>query len=184
MFFQRTPHKSNGCWRYPFYDCDSVDVCSLFTVASIVGGWGEWGLCLERSKKEGKDQESIQSSTTPDPGYLNAVQDIEDIQGKEKWKKIVHTILRIGIIRALNESVGRLFKAATQHRQNNSDNQRKKEGKDQESIQSSTTPDPGYLNAVRDIETEKSEFGFTDCLGCNFIILNTILNRFAADCML
>ena len=25
---------------------------------------------LEQSKKEGKDQESIQSSTTPDPGYL------------------------------------------------------------------------------------------------------------------
>ena len=29
------------------------------------------------SKKEGKYQESIKSSTTPDPGYL------EDIQGKE-----------------------------------------------------------------------------------------------------
>ena len=38
---------------------------------------------------------------------LNAVQDIEDIQGKEQWKEIVHTILRIGIIRALNESAGR-----------------------------------------------------------------------------
>ena len=25
--------------------------------------------CSEQSKKEGKDQESIQSSTTPDPGY-------------------------------------------------------------------------------------------------------------------
>ena len=25
--------------------------------------------CLAQSKKEGKDQESIQSSTTPDPGY-------------------------------------------------------------------------------------------------------------------
>ena len=34
---------------------------------------------------------------------LNAVQDIEDIQGQEYWKYIVHTILRIGIIRALNE---------------------------------------------------------------------------------
>ena len=34
---------------------------------------------------------------------------------------IVHTILRIGIIRALNESAGRLFRAATQHRKNNCD---------------------------------------------------------------
>ena len=56
---------------------------------------------------------------------LNAVQDIEDIQGQEKWKEIVHTILRIGKIRALNESAGRLFRAATQHRQNNSDNKSK-----------------------------------------------------------
>ena len=37
---------------------------------------------------------------------LNAVQDIEDIQGQEQWKEIVHTILRIGKIRALNESAG------------------------------------------------------------------------------
>ena len=44
---------------------------------------------------------------------------------------IVHAILRIGIIRALSESVGRLFRAATQHRQNNSDDQSKKDGKDQ-----------------------------------------------------
>ena len=56
---------------------------------------------------------------------FNAVQDIEDIQGQELWKEIVHTILRIGKIRALNESAGRLFRAATQHRQNNSDNQSK-----------------------------------------------------------
>ena len=56
---------------------------------------------------------------------LNAVQDIEDIQGQEWWKKIVHTILRIRIIRALNESAGRLLRAAAQHRQNNSDNQSK-----------------------------------------------------------
>ena len=42
-----------------------------------------------------------------------------------QWKEIVHTILRIGKIRALNESAGRLFRAATQHRQNNSDNQSK-----------------------------------------------------------
>ena len=75
---------------------------------------------------------------------FNAVKDIEDIQGKELWKVIVRAILRIGIIRALNESAGRLFRAATQHRQNNSDNQSKKDGKDQESIQSSATPDPGY----------------------------------------
>ena len=61
---------------------------------------------------------------------LNAVKDIEDIQGKEFWKVIVRAILRIGIIRALNESAGRLFRAATQHRQNNSDNQSKKDGKD------------------------------------------------------
>ena len=40
---------------------------------------------------------------------LNAVQDIKDIQGQEKWKEIVHTILRIGIIRALNESAGGPF---------------------------------------------------------------------------
>ena len=48
---------------------------------------------LSQSKKEDKDQESIESSTT-----------------------IVHTILRIGIIRALSECVGRRFRAATQHR--------------------------------------------------------------------
>ena len=30
----------------------------------------------------------------------------EDIQGQELWNEIVHTILRIGIIRALNESAG------------------------------------------------------------------------------
>ena len=36
------------------------------------------------------------------------------------------------------------FRAATQHRQNNSNNQSKKVCKDQESIQSSTIPDPGY----------------------------------------
>ena len=45
---------------------------------------------------------------------------------------IEHTILRIGIVKALNESVGRLFWAATQHRQNISDNQSKKDGNDQE----------------------------------------------------
>ena len=33
---------------------------------------------------------------------------------------IVHAILRIGIIRALNESVGRLFRAATQPSSKNS----------------------------------------------------------------
>ena len=48
---------------------------------------------------------------------LNAEQDIEDIQGQEEWKEIVHTILRIGIIRALNESAGSLFRAASQYRQ-------------------------------------------------------------------
>ena len=42
---------------------------------------------------------------------LNSVQEIKDIQGQE-WKEIVHTILRIGIIRAFNESAGRLFRAA------------------------------------------------------------------------
>ena len=42
---------------------------------------------------------------------LNSAQEIKDIQGQE-WKEIVHTILRIGIIRALNESAGRLFRAA------------------------------------------------------------------------
>ena len=35
---------------------------------------------------------------------------------------------------ALNVSAGRRIRAATQHRQNNSDNERKKDGKDQESI--------------------------------------------------
>ena len=37
------------------------------------------------------------------------IQDIWIIQGKEEWNVIVHTILSIGIIRALNESSGRLF---------------------------------------------------------------------------
>ena len=27
------------------------------------------GILMEKSREEGKDQESIQSSTTPDPGY-------------------------------------------------------------------------------------------------------------------
>ena len=45
-------------------------------------------------------------------------------------KRAKITILRIGIIRALNESVGSLFRAAKQHRKNKSDNQSKKEGKD------------------------------------------------------
>ena len=40
---------------------------------------------------------------------LKCGQDIEDIQGHEYWKDIAHTILRVGIIRALNESAGRLF---------------------------------------------------------------------------
>ena len=40
---------------------------------------------------------------------------------------------------------GDFFTAPTQHRQNNSDNQSKKGDKDQELIQSSTTPDPGYI---------------------------------------
>ena len=53
-------------------------------------------------------------------------------------------MLRIGIIRSLNDSAGRLFRVATQHRQNNSDNESTKGCKDQESIQSSTKPDPGY----------------------------------------
>ena len=46
--------------------------------------------------------------------------------------------------RAYNESVGRLLRATTQHRQINSDNHNKKKGKDQELIQPSTSPDPGY----------------------------------------
>ena len=49
---------------------------------------------------------------------LNVIQDIVDIQGKEKWKVVIHAIMRIGIIRALNESAGRLFRVAIQ---NNSD---------------------------------------------------------------
>ena len=36
------------------------------------------------------------------------------------------------------------FRAATQQRHDNSGNQRKEEGKDQESIPSSTTPDQGH----------------------------------------
>ena len=44
---------------------------------------------------------------------------------------IVHAILRIGIIRTLNDCAGRLFRATIQHRQNNSDNQSKKDSKDQ-----------------------------------------------------
>ena len=57
---------------------------------------------------------------------------------------IVHAITRIGIIRALNESVWILFGATTQKRQNNSDNQSEKDSNNQESIQSSTTHVPSY----------------------------------------
>ena len=32
------------------------------------------------------------------------------MQGKESWNVIVHAILRIGIIRTLNETAGRLFR--------------------------------------------------------------------------
>ena len=39
---------------------------------------------------------------------------------------ILHAILRIGIVRALNESAGKFFRAATQHRQNKPDNLSKK----------------------------------------------------------
>ena len=68
----------------------------------------------------------------------------------------LHPIPRIRKIRALNESAGRLFRAATQHRQNNSDNQSKLGCKDQESIQSSTTPDPGYQwESIEDIKGQE-----------------------------
>ena len=40
---------------------------------------------------------------------VNAVLDKKDSKGQEQWKEIVHTILRIGIIRALNESARRLL---------------------------------------------------------------------------
>ena len=52
-------------------------VCLFFVVFCgfffffLGGGGGEGGSkqVLQLSKKEGKDQESIHSSTTPDPGY-------------------------------------------------------------------------------------------------------------------
>ena len=52
---------------------------------------------------------------------------------------IVRAILMIGIIRSLNYISGESFMAVTQRRQNNSDNQSKKDGKDQELIKSHLT---------------------------------------------
>ena len=49
----------------------------------------------------------------------------------------------IGIIRALNESSGRHFRPP-HRRQNNSYKQSKNEGKDKESIETSTTPGLGH----------------------------------------
>ena len=56
-----------------------------------IGGW------LIQSKKEGKDQESIQSSTTPDPGYQwesNKLTDITDesyeVRTINKYITLVH----------------------------------------------------------------------------------------------
>ena len=47
---------------------------------------------------------------------FNAIQDIEDIEGKGQWMEIVHKTLRIGIIRALNESANRLLRAACSYK--------------------------------------------------------------------
>ena len=47
--------------------------------------------------------------------------------------------------------------AAIQHRQSNLDNQGKKGGKDQETIQSSTTPDPGYHIGKLNITNKSQE---------------------------
>ena len=53
----------------------------------------------------------------------NRYNQVPHLSKDTKWEsKNVHTILRIGIKRALNESAGRLYRAATQHRQNKSDN--------------------------------------------------------------
>ena len=49
------------------------------------------------------------------------------------------TSLRIG-----EKRVWIILRAATQPRQNNSDNQNKEKGKEKESLQSGTTPDPGH----------------------------------------
>ena len=99
---------------------------------------------------------------------------------------IIHAILGIGIIRALNETARRLFRAATQHRQNKSDNQSKKDSKDQESIQSSTIPVPGYSNAVQDIEDISCDkilheiFGNSSKIGFVFRV-NYILNNLTME---
>ena len=45
---------------------------------------------------------------------LNAVQDIEDIQGKEQWKVIVYAIPEDWHNKSINESAGSLFRAITQ----------------------------------------------------------------------
>ena len=84
---------------------------------------------------------------------LHAEQDIEDIQGKEYWKEIAHTIQRIGIIRALNESAGRPFRAATQHRQNNSDNQSKKEGIEKLQLHNQTSQTRAKRSALAQLVT-------------------------------
>ena len=44
-------------------------VCSILLRQSIRKSGRTGIMGMERSKKEGRDQESIQSSTIPDPGY-------------------------------------------------------------------------------------------------------------------
>ena len=45
---------------------------------------------------------------------LNAIQDIEDIQGKEQWKVIVYAIPEDWNNKSISESAGNLFRAITQ----------------------------------------------------------------------
>ena len=57
-------------------------------------------------------------------------------QGTGILKSDCKQLLRIGIIRALNECTGRLFRATTRHNHKSSDMQSKKISNDQELIQS------------------------------------------------
>ena len=55
---------------YNFYiNDDLVMTLTYFMAMSNLAAYAFKCLELLQSKKEGKDQESIQSSTTPDPGY-------------------------------------------------------------------------------------------------------------------
>ena len=64
------------------YIVEGLNIINLYAVYDLVTGTEYVVLCIQyESKKGGKDKESIQLSTTPDPEYQNT-----------KWESNNHTI--------------------------------------------------------------------------------------------